>query len=76
MLKRILAGLIVAVVTRSGATAGPFEDGFAAVQTGDYATALKLWTPLADKGNADAENAVGPTLQIGATACRGTARRR
>jgi TPR repeat protein len=76
MLKRILAGLIVAVTMASGAVAGAFEDGFAAVQTGDYATALKLWTPLADKGDADAQNAVGPYSTMGATACRGTTRRR
>jgi TPR repeat protein len=41
------------------ASAGPFEDGTAAYDRGDYATALKRWRPLADQGNAHAQNRVG-----------------
>jgi hypothetical protein len=34
-----------------GAVAGPFEDAQAAHGRNDYATALRLWRPLADQGN-------------------------
>jgi TPR repeat protein len=59
MLKRILAGLIVAVVMASTAAAGQFEDGVAAYQLGDYATALKLWRLLAAQSLAVAQNDLG-----------------
>jgi TPR repeat protein len=36
--------------------AGPLEDGQAAYNRGDYATALKLFRPLAEQGNAEAQN--------------------
>jgi len=41
------------------AIAGDLEDGFAAVQKGDFATALRLWTPLAEQGVADAQHNLG-----------------
>ena len=41
------------------ANAGPFEDGLVAYQRGDYATALKFWRPLAEQGDAGAQNNVG-----------------
>ena len=34
------------------ANAGPYEDGVAAYNRGDYATALKIWRPFAEKGDA------------------------
>jgi hypothetical protein len=37
------------------ANAGPFEDGLAAYQRDDYATALKFWRPLAEQGDALAQ---------------------
>ncbi len=39
--------------------AGPLEDGNAAFAAKDYTAALKLWQPLADKGNAQAQFYVG-----------------
>lgn len=42
-----------------GANAGPFEDGFAAHQRGDYATTLKLVRPLAEKGEAKSQYLIG-----------------
>jgi uncharacterized protein len=59
---RKLIGLIAVGVLFSiaqAASAGPFEDGNAAYDQGDYATALKLWRPLADNGNAEAQFALG-----------------
>ena len=41
------------------AVAGPFEDGEAAFSKGDYATALRLWQPLAQQGDARAQNGLG-----------------
>ncbi len=77
MLKCILAGLIIAVVMASGvAVAGPFEDANAAYVRGDCATALKIWRPLADRGNAVAEAQLGKMYRDGkggpAGLCRGT----
>ena len=37
------------------AVAGPFQDGQAAFDKGDYLTALKFWLPLANEGNAKAQ---------------------
>ena len=39
--------------------AGPLEDGSAAYERGDYSTALQLWQPLADQGNAVAQSNLG-----------------
>jgi uncharacterized protein len=41
------------------AVAGPLEDGEAAYQRGDYATAYRLELPLAQQGNADAQAMLG-----------------
>ena len=59
---RKLIGLIAVGVMLSiahAASAGPFEDGLAAYNRGEYAIALKLWRPLADHRNAQAQNRVG-----------------
>ncbi len=50
MLKRILAGLIVAMTMANGAVAAPVEDADAAYQSGDYATAFRLSKLLAEQG--------------------------
>ena len=47
------------------AQAGPIEDGRAAFQLGDYATAMRLWRPLAEQGNADAETLIGSLYMFG-----------
>jgi hypothetical protein len=55
-----IAILAAAVVMRSDvAKAGPYEDAVAAFQRGDYATALRLWRPLADQGNSNAQYVLG-----------------
>jgi TPR repeat protein len=40
-------------------SAGPYDDGLAALNRGDFATALRLWRPLAEQGDARAQNAIG-----------------
>jgi hypothetical protein len=46
MLKRILAGGALVLMLMGGAVAGSFEDGVAAYNRHDYATALGLLRPL------------------------------
>ena len=36
-----------------------FQKGIDAYEKGDYATALREWKPLAEQGNADAQNNLG-----------------
>ena len=47
--------LLLALSLSGPAAAGPFEDALAAYATGDYATAVSLWRPLAEQGDADAQ---------------------
>ena len=43
-----------------GTGCGPdFDKGLAATQSGDFATALREWRPLAEQGDADAQYMVG-----------------
>ena len=52
MKKVIAAGvLLVSVFVAPIANADPFVDGVYAAERGDHATALKLWTPLAQQGD-------------------------
>ena len=39
--------------------AGPYEDAAAAYSRDDYATALRIWRPLADRGHAGAQTNIG-----------------
>jgi TPR repeat protein len=39
--------------------AADFNKGLTAAQSGDFATALKEWKPLAEEGNAAAQNNLG-----------------
>ena len=59
MLKRILAGVILAVMLTGGAAAEPFQEAVTAYQRGDYATALRLWRLLAEQGDASAQYNLG-----------------
>jgi TPR repeat protein len=55
----VLLALALPLSMAGGAVAGPFEDAQAAHGRRDYATALRLWRPLADQGNAEAQYALG-----------------
>ncbi len=57
LLKLLL--LILVVCAAGPAVAGPFEDGAAAYAKGDYGTALRLWRPLAEQGDARAQYNLG-----------------
>jgi TPR repeat protein len=60
--KAAAAALVLALSFAGSVAAGPAEDVAAAVaahKRGDYATALRLIRPLADQGDADAQNILG-----------------
>jgi TPR repeat protein len=53
--------LTLAVLLGSTGTSwgADFQKGFAAAQSGDFATALREWRPLAEQGHADAQYNLG-----------------
>ena len=51
-MRRILAGVVLSLMLTGAAVAGPLEEGVAAYQRGDYSTAVRLWRPLAEQGDA------------------------
>jgi hypothetical protein len=60
MIFSIAAGLVFAqLIAPPHALANPFQDGQNAYDSGDYATALRLWTSLAEGGDPKAQNALG-----------------
>ena len=46
-----------------------FQAGLDAYNSGDYATALKEWRPLAETGDADAQNNLGVMYDSGYVVC-------
>jgi TPR repeat protein len=54
-------------IMAGSAAAGPFEDGYAAATRQDYATALRLWTPMADQGDTNAQFNLGKMYAHGAS---------
>lgn len=52
-----------------GASAGEYEDGVAAHRSGDYATVLRLWMPLAERGNLNAQYNLGVMHYLGRNSC-------
>ena len=57
-MRRLLAAITLSLCAWT-AVAGPLEDGLAAALAGDYPTAMRLWRPLADQGNAIAQRNLG-----------------
>ena len=62
-MKKLLVTLLF--LTLGTAWGGAFEDGFAAAERKDYATAFKLWRPLAEQGNVFAQNNLGVMYKNG-----------
>jgi TPR repeat protein len=65
--REILGTLIIGLLLTSGGnlSAGPLEDGIAAYQRGDFATALRLFQPLAEQGDASAQSNLGVMYEQG-----------
>ena len=57
-------GLVLALWTQP-ACASPFQDGLKAYNQSDYATALRIWLPLAEQGNALAQFSLGKLYYSG-----------
>ena len=57
----VIGALMVAaqICGASGALAGPWEDGMAAYNRGDYVPAIRLFRPLAEQGNPKAQSVLG-----------------
>ena len=64
-LRITLTAWFVLAAPAGAAVAGPFEDAYAAYNSGGYATALRLLRPLVDQGNADAEDMLGVMYFVG-----------
>jgi uncharacterized protein len=59
MLRAALAVSLMVAALAGTAVAGPLEDAETAYERGDYATAFRLLRPLADNGNAQAQDDLG-----------------
>ncbi len=55
----VMAATVVVLSASPLAGAGQLEDAAAAYSNQDYAKALKIWRPLAAKGNPEAQNRLG-----------------
>ena len=54
-----IAAAAIFILGSSAAFSQYFDAGLQAYDAGDFATALKEWTPLAEQGDADAQNKLG-----------------
>ena len=57
--------LCCVLLASAQAIAGPYEDGIAAYDRGEFAAALSLWLPLAEQGNASAQYNVAVLYEKG-----------
>jgi len=62
-MKRLLPILCLTLAVLLGSAgvseSADFQKGFDAYERGDYTTALREWTPLAEQGDADAQYVLG-----------------
>ena len=65
LLCTIATALLLQLAIVATAFAGPYEDAQSAYGKHDYATALKLYRPLAQRGNAKAQEALGGMYKRG-----------
>jgi TPR repeat protein len=74
--RMMIGGLIVAaqILGMAGAVAGPWEDGMTAYNRGDYVPAIRLFRPLAEQGNAKAQNVLGVMYRRGQGVARNSVR--
>ena len=65
--RKMGAGLILAaqILGSAGAVAGPWEDGMAAYNRGDYVPAIKVFRAMAHQGNAKAQSVLGVMYRRG-----------
>ncbi len=72
----LIGGLVAAaqVLGSASALAGPWEDGMAAYNRGDYVPAIRLFRPLAEAGNPKAQSVLGAMYRRGQGVARNSAR--
>jgi len=72
----VIGGLMLAALIpgHSGALAGPWEDGMAAYNRGDYVPAIRLFRPLAEAGNPKAQSVIGAMYRKGEGVAKSSAR--
>jgi len=72
----LLGGSIVAafLLGAPSALAGPWEDGMAAYNRGDYLPAIHLFRPLARQGNPKAQSVIGVMYRKGEGVPRSSSR--
>jgi cell division septation protein DedD len=63
--RRIVLAAAAALLGMGGAAAADLKSGDQAWQAGDYATAIREWTALAQQGNADAQYDLGQAYRLG-----------
>lgn len=63
-IKNIVFALVISFAS-SSVMAADFDDGVVAFIKGDSATAIKIWKPLAEKGDRDAQYHLGYMFQTG-----------
>jgi len=74
--RTIVIGAVVTahLFSAPAAFAGPWEDGMAAYNRGDYVPAIRLFRPLAERGNAKAQSVLGVMFRRGEGVPRSSAR--
>lgn len=72
----VIGGMIVAaqVLGIFAAFAGPWEDGMASYNRGDYMPAIRLFRPLAEAGNTKAQHLIGVMYHKGQGVARNSVR--
>jgi TPR repeat protein len=63
--RMMMAGLVVAAFGSQIAVAGPWEDGMAAYNRGDYVPAVRVFRAMAEQGNAKAQRLMGVMYRRG-----------
>lgn len=75
MRKRVAGSLIAAAICMTGiAHAGPWEDGMAAYNRGDYVPAIQVFRGMAKAGNAKAQMMLGSMYQRGQGVAKSSSR--
>jgi TPR repeat protein len=75
--RTIVIGVVVAAqLIGTSAFAGPWEDGMAAYNRGDYVPAIRVFRTLAEQGNAKAQNVLGVMFRKGEGVPKNPARAR
>jgi TPR repeat protein len=61
----VIGAMVAPFLGISAAVAGPWEDGMAAYNRGDYTPAIRLFRPLAEQGNQKAQSVLGVMFHKG-----------